>query len=62
MRIEDENNRSKYINKLKNILKNTEFIDYIKENYNCYTKKIDINNDRPEDIAIKFIELYKLLK
>ena len=60
--VEDENNRSKYINKLKNILKNTEFIDYIKENYNCYTKNIDINNDSPEDIAIKFTELYKLLK
>lgn len=60
--VEDKDNRSKYVNKLRNILKNTEFINDIKEKYNCYTKKIDINNDRPEDIAIKFIELYKLLK
>lgn len=54
--------RIKYINKLKNILNNTEFFNDIKEKYYCYKKAIDINKDKPQDIAEKFIELYKLLK
>ena len=60
--VEEEDKRSKYINKIKNALKNTEFFNYIKEKYDCYKKAIDIDNDKPEDIAEKFVELYKLLK
>ena len=60
--VEERKNRIKYVNKLKSILKNTEFINDIKVKYDCYKKAIDIDNDKPQDIAEKFVELYKLLK